>query len=187
MKRSKLHSNSWLLITLTIATSLIPSVSNSCTCREGTPAGYADGAVYVFQAIVLESQLPSPWQSIVEGDTLRMSSSSDVAKYILEVKAVWKGEVSEHVEVYSVASSASCGVGFKIGEEYLVFAGEVKSKSPSPRTRPNGQPLTTWAGNPIFPVIYASLCGGTCLLERAEDNLNYLGKPRTPLREEEGN
>jgi len=72
----------------------------------------------------------------------------------LRVKKVWKGALGDEVQVHTAGSSAACGYGFAMGQTYLVYA-----------TSDEADPMRV------------SLCSRTALVESAEEDLAFLGKP----------
>jgi hypothetical protein len=72
----------------------------------------------------------------------------------VRVKEVWKGEVTEEVQVHTAGSSAACGYSFAKGSVYLIYA-----------VRDEADPLRV------------SLCSRTALLDDAKEDLDSLGKP----------
>jgi len=72
----------------------------------------------------------------------------------LQVKKAWKGALGDEVQVHTAASGAACGYGFAMGQTYLVYA-----------TRDEADPMRV------------SLCSRTALVERAGEDLAFLGKP----------
>jgi hypothetical protein len=78
----------------------------------------------------------------------------------LRVKKVWKGDPQEEIKVHTAASSAACGYSFVKGTTYLVYA-----------TRDEADPMRV------------SLCSRTAPVERAEEDLDFLGKPEHELHD----
>jgi len=72
----------------------------------------------------------------------------------LRVKKVWKGDLGDKAHVHTAASSAACGYGFAMGQTYLVYV-----------TSDEADPMRV------------SLCSRTALVENAEEDLAFLGKP----------
>ena len=73
-----------------------------------------------------------------------------------KVNTVWKGEVSETTIIATNYSEASCGYTFRIGEEYIVYAGE-------------------WYGG-----LRVGLCSRTHQVSYAQADLEFLGEGRSP-------
>ena len=76
----------------------------------------------------------------------------------LRVKKIWKGERQEEIKVHTAGSGAACGYGFAKGVTYLVYA-----------VRDEADPMRV------------SLCSRTAPLERAKEDLDFLGKPTHTL------
>ena len=76
----------------------------------------------------------------------------------LRVKRIWKGERQEEIKVHTAGSSAACGYGFKKGVTYLVYA-----------VRDEADPMRV------------SLCSRTAPVEKAKEDLDFLGKPTHTL------
>lgn len=73
----------------------------------------------------------------------------------LRVKQMWKGEPSKEIKVHTASSSAACGYGFVKGVTYLVYA-----------VRDEADPMRV------------SLCSRTAPVDEAEEDLDFLGKPK---------
>ena len=76
----------------------------------------------------------------------------------LRVKQMWKGEPSREIKVRTAGSSAACGYPFAEGVTYLVYA-----------VRDEADPLRV------------SLCSRTAPIDRAKEDLDFLGKPQHTL------
>jgi hypothetical protein len=76
----------------------------------------------------------------------------------LRVKQMWKGEPSQELKVHTAGSSAACGYPFAKGVTYLVYA-----------VRDEADPLRV------------SLCSRTAPVDRAKEDLDFLGKPAHTL------
>lgn len=72
----------------------------------------------------------------------------------LKVKDLWKGDPEPIIKVHTAGSSAACGYPFQKGVTYLVYA-----------IRDEADPMRV------------SLCGRTAPVDRAKEDLSFLGKP----------
>jgi hypothetical protein len=72
----------------------------------------------------------------------------------IRVKQMWKGEPQKELKVRTAGSSAACGYAFAKGVTYLVYA-----------VRDDADPLRV------------SLCSRTAPVDRAKEDLDFLGKP----------
>lgn len=87
-----------------LAASAAPALACSCRCT-------ADAEEFVRNVPVFFRGRPT--SESVDGDERR---------YIFDVTAVHKGEVSARITLRTALHSASCGVAFPLGEEVLVGA-----------------------------------------------------------------
>ena len=89
-----------------------PSCAYACSCRPpGTPAEELGQSDAVFQGIVVSVKAP----------TGPVASSADSTTVTLDVSKVWKGQVTQTTMLTTPGSSASCGVTFEQGKEYVVY------------------------------------------------------------------
>jgi len=110
---------------------------------------------------------PPPLEELADSDAVfsgtvaavELDETGLVRHIKFEVANCWKGGVGALVEIQTSASGASCGRGFVIGVEYLVYA-----------TGPGG-------------ALHVSLCDRTKRLEFAQEDLGALGEPHctTPV------
>ncbi|MFX3634717.1 MAG: hypothetical protein ACE3L7_23025 [Candidatus Pristimantibacillus sp.] len=85
-----------------------------------------------------------------------LRSSESPVEVSFEVNQVWKGHVTPKLTVYTSQDEASCGVEFKQGNEYLVYAYASEGK------------------------LKSGLCSGTTLLTNASNDLVILGGGSIP-------
>lgn len=135
-----------LLVALLLAAGSVPALPGTaaaCSCVSEEPRQLVAGADAVVWAEVSDAQVPA--------------RGTGRAHYLLEVDTVYKGSVTERVQVDSAASSAACGLeGIEAGRSYVFFLeGE-------------GSPYT------------AGLCGGTGLGLDREQVRSVAGEPRPP-------
>ena len=132
-------------------------IACSCPPQGNDPDSIEAGksrADLVFSGYVISKSVKTKWSSLADHQT-RMSDAeveppwvpefasprSFASRYganfvrplVVEVKFkvfhVWKGEVEDEVEVRTQISGGSCGYGFRVGEDYLVYA---QSSGPTP-------------------------------------------------------
>ncbi|MDX1414887.1 MAG: hypothetical protein R3293_11900 [Candidatus Promineifilaceae bacterium] len=90
-----------------------PPSAYACSCMVPPPPQEAMAeATAVFSGQVTDVE-------ISEGETV---SSADPVRATFAVDQVWKGAVDDIVTVGTPLSSASCGVNFEEGKEYVVYA-----------------------------------------------------------------
>jgi hypothetical protein len=81
-----------------------------------------------------------------------VTSSADPVRVTFRVNTVWKGPQHTTLTVTTAQDSASCGYGFKGGENYLVYAGGFEDD------------------------LQVNLCSRTQLLSGAQEDLVALGE-----------
>ena len=123
----------------------------ACSCVEQTPRSAYDGAVVVVDATVVQHDTP-----------LRMTSSADTARYLLEVHTVYKGVATERLEIGSLVSGASCGLeDVHVDDRKVFFLYETTGEEWDPDT-----------------ALAANLCGGTG--QFTPDQVERVADGRTP-------
>jgi hypothetical protein len=121
----------------------------ACSCMApGPPRASLQSAVSVFAGKVTSVKAAEP-----AGRTI---SSADPVRVTFEVSRVWKGAKTPTIVAETARDSASCGVSFSTGEEYLVYA-DGKSAA-----------------------LQVSLCSRTTLLRNAAQDLRELGEGEKP-------
>jgi hypothetical protein len=123
----------------------------ACSCAESPP---------------VETELQRS-SAVFSGNVIKISdskngfivSSADPLYVTVEVNKVWKGQIEERVVVQTARDGASCGFGFELGREYIVYAQE------------NNGTLST------------GLCDRTNLLSMASEDLTKLGEGQKPLKQ----
>ena len=93
-------------------------------------------------------------RSVFSGQVLKIERAFPVVLVTFQVDAVWKGASLKTVTV--TTGTGSCGYGFLIGEQYLVYA----------------------YGGPKATDLFTSVCTRTALFSQATADLKLLGKPR---------
>lgn len=130
-----------LVLTAATAPWLVPRGARACSCAMPAPPEKAiDEADVVFEA-----------------RPFGMTNDGQRARYSFEVDRVWKGEVGASAEISTALHSATCGRGYQIGTQYLVYA----------RRSPSGE-LTD------------NLCSRTRASASAAEDLEVLGPGREP-------
>jgi serpin B len=119
----------------------------ACSCLPpGAPLAEMARATAVFAGRVTNIEVP--------GGVI--VSSADPVKVTFAAGQIWKGPEEAVITVTTPRDSASCGVSFQTGQEYLVYALGSENE------------LTT------------NLCSRTASLARAAEDLAVLGEGRTP-------
>lgn len=136
----------WFLIAALTVLAVPAERAAACSCAGLTTQEAKDFSDEVFRGTVTE--IKKPWMS---------KGTGDLAKITLQVEEVWKGSAVQEIVVSSALSEASCGVEFREGESYLVFA------------KSDGGRLTT------------TICNETKKLSLASQNLKDLGPGQTDL------
>jgi|GEM_PF-1368678 len=149
---ARLTAASALVLLIAVAALVtFPSPAHACDCPEPPPPEEAIAdADAVFAGEVVETRLVGGEH---DGDLFAR----------IAVEDVWKGEVTETVEVRTAPHTATCGYHFSEGGRELVYAGVDDEGG-----------FTT------------SLCSRTTPLDSAEEDLAALGEGDAPLAGERG-
>jgi hypothetical protein len=102
------------LVTACAAAALVPfsaQPASACTCLTTEPEALSEAADIVFTGTAVE----------VFPD-LNLGAPADVATFAVDT--AYKGDVRDRMKIVTPARSASCGVGFRTGVRYTVFAQE---------------------------------------------------------------
>ncbi|MFF2089146.1 hypothetical protein [Paenibacillus sp. NPDC058174] len=129
---------------------LAPQEVQACSCAERPDAQQNlknKAAVFAGTVVFTKKKVDLPFVS---------RSSDSPVQVNFEVSEVWKGHVTSHLTVSTAMSSASCGVEFQDGQQYLVYA-----------NARNGE-------------LQVDSCGGTMLLAQAGADLSVLGGGSVP-------
>jgi len=102
---------------------------------------------------------PPPSQAFFEADAVLLAkviSFEQVDSLFhrvarLSIERIWKGDEEKARDIYTAASSASCGYDFQIGEDYLIYAFEYDDGK-----------------------LHTHLCTRTALVEAAGEDLRFL-------------
>ena len=101
----------FVLIAALAVIAVPPERSFACSCVGFTTLEAKERADAVFRGTVTQIDKPS-----------FMVNSGSLAQVYLQVEEVWKGPEQQEFMVSAAISEASCGVEFKEGVSYLVFA-----------------------------------------------------------------
>jgi hypothetical protein len=127
---------------LVVATSLA-----NCVCGDiPSLEKQVELADNVFVGQVIERH-PDKW-TMIEGEPWPGFA------YTFRVMKVWKGKTDPSIEVVTGTGKGDCGFPFKIGEIYIVYAGNVDG------------------------TLYTSLCGRTSEIEQAAGDIINLPEPQ---------
>jgi hypothetical protein len=119
----------------------------ACSCRMNPPPPQAlDQAAAVFSGRVVAASF---------------DENGRLYKPSIRVMSVWKGGVSERVELRTYWQCCLCGFALEVGQAYLVYAYEYKDQ------------------------LWVSICSRTVLLEKAATDLSALGLPLRSYSSEE--
>lgn len=125
-----------------------PNCAFACSCvPPGTPAEELTQSDAVFQGRVVSVQTPNK----------PIESSADVTTITFETSKAWKGQITPTLTLTTPGSSASCGVTFEQGQEYVVYAHLNEGK------------LTT------------NLCSRTNTVANAAEDIAALGTGQAPM------
>jgi len=105
--------------------------------------------------------------AVFSGEVVDVNKSKvDNGKTIdFKVKEVWKGIDTTTISVFTGNDSASCGIDFAVGKEYLVYAHTLDSTGKS--------------------YLSTTLCDRTVELANAADDLNLIGEGQVPVQTEQ--
>ena len=148
-----------VLGTTGIGVALSAAPACACSCVPPDPEQYAASAEAIFTGVVRGVEQ--------RGGPLTSTAAATVVTTI-DVDGVHKGDVAQQVEVATADGEASCGIEFRVGERYRVYADTA-----------GGQLSGTRAP------YHASLCGGTVRLNGEPNGVGVtktaaLGPARTP-------
>ncbi|MFI6097454.1 hypothetical protein ACIA8G_17950 [Lentzea sp. NPDC051213] len=87
-------------------TTAAAGAAHACSCAPATEEQLFQRADHVFQGRIL-AKVAEPGQQV---------------RYRVVVYKERKGDVPRYVSVISAASEASCGIGLKVGKDYLIYA-----------------------------------------------------------------
>lgn len=165
----KKHRSIALMCTTVFAAWVLGSAgaASGCSCLPLSTQEMFDRADFVVQATVTCRTVPDPHPAVVRGDTMMVTTSSDMVLYAVQVSRVWKGHAEIVDQVYSARDSGFCGYHFQAGREYLIFG----------RVDDYRDRSWMWACDPEFPVKLTGICDGTQEIGSAADALGFLGQP----------
>jgi hypothetical protein len=134
-----------LVVLLVLANTLVFGADYAFACQcapPGLAAEESERADAVFAGQVIDVLDPLAGAKVV--------GTSSPLIYTFEVSRVWKGPKLSILRVESARSGVSCGRGFQIGEEYLVYASDSQD------------------------LLRDSMCSRTALLSQAKGDLEFL-------------
>ena len=118
----------------------------ACSCLPpGPPGDELARSAAVFAGKVVGLDVPAG-----------VNSGADPVRVTFQISQVWKGTASPNLVVTTAQSSASCGVAFEQGQDYLVYAAGTDD------------------------ALTASLCSRTGTLSAASEDLAALGPGKLP-------
>lgn len=140
-----------LLLMVLVVVYFKPIPTSACSCVMPPPADVAlSEASAVFSGEVVEVK----------------KSNKDNGKTVhFNVREVWKGIDSTTISVFTGNDSASCGIDFIVGKEYLVYAHTLDSNGKS--------------------ILSTTLCDRTAELVNAAEDLTIIGEGQIPVQTEE--
>jgi hypothetical protein len=149
--------SSTLRVTLAaIALLLLPRLASACACLASGPACAA-----VWQAdAVFDGTVTTVTPLVGTREAAGRAVPVDEKRVRLTVRQAWRGETRQTMDVVTRASTADCGVDFKPGERYLVFA---------QRRAPDRQ-------------LFVSVCGLTSSFDGRGEVADYLGSLSAPSK-----
>ncbi|MDV6377141.1 LPXTG cell wall anchor domain-containing protein [Sporosarcina sp. GW1-11] len=105
--------------------------------------------------------------AVFSGEVVKVEKNNkDNGKTIhFNVREIWKGIDSATVSVFTGNDSASCGIDFTVGKEYLVYAHTMDSSGKS--------------------ILSTTLCDRTAELANAADDLTLIGEGQIPDQTEQ--
>jgi hypothetical protein len=154
------------LLLVFVALSCWATLAGACSCI-GISASHAfEHSDFVFTGRVI-SREGAPATPVVgaDGDTTWWHSSADMVRYRMVATEGWKGEPSDTITIYSEVSEISCGFEFQVGQSYLVYA----------YVMTEDWWVRGWPVGATFPVLSTNLCSRTRELDRAAEDLAWLG------------
>jgi len=140
------------ILLLLASLSVFPLRLSGCTCADIGPAcqaawGKGVDAIFLGKVEKIEAAAGSTG---MPGTAASMTASIGTVKVTVSVEEIYRGTAGKSIDVYTAASSASCGYSFVKGERYVVFA---------------------WSSDGRLSV---SLCSATRPAKYAEEDIAYL-------------
>ena len=148
MKRCRFGSALFILFSLLWCWSSAPPVAEACSCvQPGTPAEHLERADAVFSGTVRD---------------VKQNAMGYITKRVLfDVDATWKGIDDTQVVILTGGGGGDCGIDFKEGKRYVVYANHSKMYGDEER-------------------LTSILCDRTATTASAGEDLEYLGEGRPP-------
>ncbi|PIC62697.1 hypothetical protein CSV79_15735 [Sporosarcina sp. P13] len=130
------------LLMVLVVMNFKPIPTAACSCVIAPPADVAlSEATAVFSGEVVE---------------VKKSNRDDGKTIHFNVREIWKGIDSPTISVFTGNDSASCGIDFTVGKEYLVYAHTMESNGKS--------------------ILSTTLCDRTAELANAADDIALIGE-----------
>ncbi|MFD1927183.1 hypothetical protein ACFSFY_03790 [Sporosarcina siberiensis] len=138
-----------LLVLLVVYFKPIPAEACSCVMPPSADVALSE-ATAVFSGEVVE---------------VKKNKKDNGKTVYFKVREVWKGIDSTTISVFTGNDSASCGIDFAVGKEYLVYAHTLDSNGES--------------------ILSTTLCDRTAELANAAEDLTIIGEGQIPVQTEE--
>ena len=140
----------------------------SCLSPPHHPLTELELSDFVISGIVVSVDALEPRSKKYTGPTTHNIYSNNLIRWRIQVKDVWKGTVSDTIDVFS-ARSASRGYKFAVGIKYLIYGRIIKNKSEiGPWSLPEGIE---------YPVFKTDACTRTREYDRASEDIYFLPEP----------
>jgi hypothetical protein len=144
-----------IILTVSAATallSLFPSTAFACECAVPWEKSQAQ------QVKLARKQA----LSVFVGEVAAIIDLQTVFDVKFKVRGIWKGPTAGEISVLTRHTDVACGIAFRVGESYLVYAWRLIPPDP------DALELET------------SICSRTRRLAHADLDLKVLGRPNTP-------
>ena len=104
-----------------VSTVLLPRMGQACSCAFVGTAALLDKAHAVFTGEVIRAEIVDGGGVLVKRKA--GSVRAPAAAVTFRTHAVWKGSIPSQARVWTIVGPhGMCGVDFRIGEKYLIFA-----------------------------------------------------------------
>ncbi len=124
---------------------------------------------FVISGIVVSVDDFEPGTKKHTGQTTHNVNRNNLVRWRIQVKDVWKGTVSDTIDVFFARMSASRGYEFAVGKKYLIYGRIIKNKSEiGPWSLPEGTE---------FPVFKTNACTRTREYGGATEDIYFLPEP----------
>jgi hypothetical protein len=143
-----------------------PSVTYPGVCEPDSFDARFARSKWVFHSKVLRIVKPKPTWRVAHGESTAVWPQAAMIRYDLRTTEAWKGTMQPRMTIYSPGVDSACGVDFKVGTEYLIFASDIDS----PR-------WIEWPDGVRFPATVTTTLDGTRPVAEAKGDLARLGSP----------